>query len=126
MKKKYIWIVCLISIALLFTLQSSVSATTLDELFSQGDSFINKGNGSNAVDVDMDAVNDMSSLIYRLLYTLFLPLAIIVGIVMGIKYMMASVEAKAALKQSLITYFVSVTILFGGYGIWKLLMQLFG
>ena len=52
-------------------------------------------------------------------------IAILVGMFLGIKYMMGSIEEKAELKETLIAYVVGCIVIFGAFGIWKLVAELF-
>ena len=51
-------------------------------------------------------------------------IAVIVGIILGIKYMMASSEDKAQIKETLIPYVVSCVIMFGAFTIWKIVITI--
>lgn len=129
MKKKLIVSILLIIVVIL-VFQNISMATGMDSVFSQGDSFLSNGEnpldseGNPIVSANMENVGSLSSLMYKILFALFLPMAIIVGVVLGIKYMIASVDEKAAVKQSLIAYFVAVVIMFGGFGIWSLVVNI--
>ena len=120
MVKKVFIIMIIIMVSTCFINQ--VYALSIDEIFNLGDSFIDAGN--NEIVGDNSKVGNASNLIFNILYAIAMLLAIIIGIVLGIKYMTASVEGKAEVKQSLIAYFVGVTILFGAYGIWKTIIEI--
>ena len=51
-------------------------------------------------------------------------ISVIVLALIGIKYMLGSVEEKADIKKLLIPYIVGCIVVFGAFGIWKLLLQL--
>ena len=50
--------------------------------------------------------------------------SVIVLAVIGIKYMMGSVEEKAEYKQTLLAYLISCAVVFGAFGIWKLVINI--
>ena len=50
--------------------------------------------------------------------------AVIVGSILGIKYMIGSVEEKAEYKQTLLAYLISCVVVFGAFGIWKLVINI--
>lgn len=49
---------------------------------------------------------------------------LICGVIMGIKYMFASLEEKASIKESLKPYIIGSVIIIGALGIWQLLVEL--
>ena len=62
--------------------------------------------------------------VYNILLFIGLALAIIVGIILGIQFMAGSVEQKAKVKDSLVPYIVGCIVIFGAFGIWKLVLTL--
>jgi len=63
--------------------------------------------------------------IYNILFPLGIAVTVIVGGVLGIKFMLASVEDKAKIKESLVPYVVGCVVIYGAFGIWKLAIILF-
>lgn len=61
------------------------------------------------------------------IYNIFLAAGMIVvvagGTALGIKFMLSSVEGKAEVKELLVPYLVGTFIIFGAFGIWKLVME---
>jgi hypothetical protein len=47
-----------------------------------------------------------------------------VGTVLGIKFMLGSIEEKAKIKEVLIPYILGCVVVFGAYGIWRLVITL--
>ena len=50
--------------------------------------------------------------------------AVIAGLFIGIKYMTGSVVQKSETKQLLLPYIVGCVVIFGAFGIWKLVVEL--
>lgn len=50
-------------------------------------------------------------------------IVIIIGSVLGIRYMFASVEEKASIKQTFMPYIIGSIIILGALGIWKLAVE---
>ena len=100
-----------------------VQAINLDGIMSGADDFIEKGKNSNTT-IDDQQLQDTSDLIYNILLGVSMVIAVIVGIILGIKFMMASSEEKAQLKESLIPYVVSCVIMFGAFTIWKIVITI--
>ena len=63
--------------------------------------------------------------IWGLLFPLGIAVTVIVGGVLGIKFMLASAEDKAKVKESLVPYVVGCVVIYGAFGIWKLTIEIF-
>ena len=96
------------------------SAQSLDDMISDADSFVKQGK----TQYDETALQDFSSTMYNILLSIGVAVALIVGIIIGIKYMMGSIEEKANYKQMLIPYLVGCVVVFGAFGIWKLVVTI--
>ena len=66
----------------------------------------------------------MSDLIYNLLLIIAIVVAVIVGLVIGIQFMTGSVAQKAKVKETLIPYIAGCIVIFGAFGIWKLVVEI--
>ena len=75
--------------------------------------------------VDENKLASASNEVYGMLSSVGMVASVIVGIILGIKYMMASVEEKANVKESLTPYFIGCIVVFGAFGIWKLVITTF-
>lgn len=120
MKKTKIIFVLLVLITILFININQVYAA--DGVFSQGQQFINQG-AKNA-SVNTSQLDDSISFLYNTLLGIGTVLAVLVGMVLGIKYMTGSLEEKADLKQALVGYVVSCVVIFGAFGIWKIVINI--
>lgn len=63
--------------------------------------------------------------VYNILFPLGVVVTVIIGAVLGIKFMMASVEDKAKIKESLVPYIIGCFVIYGAFGIWKLAITIF-
>ena len=95
------------------------ASESLDDMMNDADDFVRSGGN---VQYDEGALQDFSSNIYNILLTVGVAVAVIVGGILGIKLMLSSVEEKAETKKLLIAYAVGCVIVFGGFGIWKLVI----
>ena len=68
-------------------------------------------------DGDTDIIIDKSGSILGIVQTIGIGIAVIMLSIMGVKYMIASVEEKAKLKEQLIPYVIGSILLFGGSGL---------
>ena len=66
----------------------------------------------------------MSNNVYNILLFIGLAIAIIIGLVLGIQFMVGSVEQKAKVKDSLLPYIIGCIVIFGAFGIWKLVLTI--
>ena len=64
-------------------------------------------------------LNFLPIVIYLLLIAL-----LTIGIILGIQFMTGSVEQKAKVKDALVPYIAGCIIIFGAFGIWKLVVTI--
>ena len=92
--------------------------TSIGEIVSQGDSFVSKGK----ILIDQDKLNASQSQIFNILLAIGIVLTVIVGGYLGIKLMMASAEDKAKIKEMMIPYVLGCVVIYGAFGIWKIVI----
>ena len=133
-KIKNIFRILILTIILLFMIFNSTSQATdksektfWSELFEHGDNFLEKGkNSSQDSNSSNDgAVKNIVNDIYNILFPLGVVVTVIIGGVLGIKFMLASAEEKAKIKESMVPYIVGCIVIYGAFGIWKICIQLF-
>ena len=94
---------------------------TLSEAIQQAIDFIIHGKQNTPVEVeDIKAANDA---MFNLLVLIGTALAVIIGGILGIQFMVASVEDKAKIKEAFIPYIIGCVLIFGAFGIWKLVVE---
>lgn len=98
------------------------STGTIDDIMSGADSFVNEGESN--VSIDENLLGETAGFLYNMLLAFGIITAVIVGSVLGIKYMIGSVEEKAEYKQTLLAYLISCVVVFGAFGIWKLVINI--
>lgn len=74
--------------------------------------------------LNYDNMQDLSDVIYNVLLVVGIIAAVIVGLIIGIKIMTGSAGQKAETKELLIPYIVGCVIIFGGFTIWKIVVDL--
>lgn len=97
---------------------------TIDGLISGADNFINSADTNNTI--DKGSLKSTIDLIYNILLAIGLIVAVTAGAVLGVQFMTASADGKAEVKEKLIPYTVGCTVIFGAFGIWKLVMLFIG
>lgn len=95
---------------------------SIDDVINGANNFINNANTSGTIlqDPTTEAIN----LIYNVLLAIGLVIAVICGVILGIQFMTSSTDGQAKVKEKLIPYTVGCVIIFGAFGIWKLVMVL--
>ena len=98
-------------------------AGPLQDIMNRAEGFVNNGeNGGNVI--NNDALKEGSNTLYNVLLVIGIAVAFIWGIVLGIQFITGSLGEKADVKKNLIDYLVGCVIIFGAFGILKLLLQL--
>lgn len=125
MKKIYIMVISVITIVfiLLNIYNTTCIAGDFADIIEKGNEFIEKG--KNEVTINYVGLRDTSNVIFNILLLLGTFMTAIVGAIIGIKYMLASAEDKAKVKESMIPYILGCIVIFGATGIWKICMKIF-
>lgn len=98
-------------------------AGPLQDIMNRAEGFVNNGeNGGNVI--NNDTLKEGSNTLYNVLLVIGIAVAFIWGIVLGIQFVTGSLGEKADVKKNLIVYLVGCVIIFGAFGIWRLLLQL--
>lgn len=100
---------------------SSGTSSTEDILQGATD-FINQGSGNSPI--NEDKLKEGSDMIYNTLLAVGLVIAIIWTFYLGIKFMTGSVEEQAKVKESIKVFIIGCIVLFGAFGIWRLVLVL--
>ena len=121
--KKIVFIISFIIIIFFINISTSQASSIL-EIFDFGDNFVHEG--SQESPVSQDSIKKISNSLYNTLLVLGTVIAVIIGAILGIQFITGSVEQKSKVKESLIPYFVGCAVIFGAFGIWKLVMTMLG
>lgn len=113
----------LIRILVLFILSMMLVMQTtyaVDDIIEAGGSFIKKGEQQQQAIQDSQ-IKTVSDQIYNILLAIGTVIAVIIGAMLGIQFMVGSMDEKAKVKESLIPFVIGCVIIFGAFGIWKLI-----
>lgn len=116
-------ILIVIAIVTIINFNTTSYAGSVDDIFTQGEDFLNKGDSPDSV-IDEDALKITSNEIYNILFTIGVVLSVAIGMVIGIQFIMGSVDEKAKIKETLVPYVVGVFIIFGAFTIWKIVVSI--
>lgn len=86
--------------------------------------FEKAGEGDEVDEINSEDLQTASGIIYNILLIIGIVAAVIVGLIIAMKFMIGSVEQKAEIKQTLIPYIVGCFIIFGAFGIWKVVLNI--
>ena len=121
MIKKIIIVIFMLN--LFFCVSNITKASDLSNVFSGGDTFITAGHLGDAT-LDKDKLNSASSTIYNILLVIGICVAVIMTSILGIKFMLGSIEEKAQVKEALIPFIIGCIVVFGAFGILKIVTQI--
>ena len=113
----------LIRILVLFILSMMLvmqTAYAVDDIIEAGGSFINRGEEQQQAIQDSQ-IKTVSDQIYNILLAIGTVITVIIGAILGIQFMVGSMDDKAKVKESLIPFVIGCVIIFGAFGIWKLI-----
>lgn len=118
-----ITIIIFVTLMYIFSINNiSYADDSLTDVIMGGRDFIADEKNGN-VSIDSQSLKDASSDIYNILLMVSFVVVAVVGIILGIKFMMAGVEEKAEVKKSLLIYVIGCIVVYGAYGIWKVLVS---
>ena len=123
--KKRITLMKIISIIFIFQLiflpiKSQAESSSLDDVFTKADESLQSAESM----IDENQLKDASNTLYNTLLAVGTVLTVIIGGIIGIQFLLASAEDKAKIKEALIPYVIGAVVIFGAFGIWKLVVEL--
>ena len=95
------------------------SEQSLDDMISDADAFTGKGN----IIYNETVLQDFSKTFYNIMLTVGIFVAVIIGGILGIKFMTSGLEEKADVKKVLLIYLIGCIVVFGGFTIWKIIVD---
>ena len=124
--QKVIRIICIVItiISVISIFKPQVQAVqTFDDMKGAIDNWLNIGKGGDA-NVDGGKLGEIIMPIANILTAIGVIVLVAVTMVMGIKYMFATPEEAAKLKQQLIGLVVSAVVILGATAIWKIVYNI--
>lgn len=118
--KQLMSIIFLIFLLQLVFIPSMSNAQNIGDVVTEGDNWLNNAK----VMVDQSKLKESQSFIYNALLVVGIIITVFWGGYIGIKFMYASAEDKADIKQTMIPYVVGCIVIYGGFAIWKLVITI--
>lgn len=101
-----------------------ISDASATDIFSGAKSFIENGQQDADSKISEDNLQDLSDNIYNVLIIIAIIIAVLIGLILGMKFILGGIEAKAEIKASIIPYVVGCIVVFGAFGIWKVVVSI--
>lgn len=120
-KRLSIIILTIVCIGMCMPIKSEAGFDT-GTIINGGDAFINKAENREIFNAD----NERSAVdqIYYVLLTVGIVLAVSVGLVLGIQFITSGAAGQAKVKEKLIPFAVGAFVVFGAFGIWRLVYNI--
>lgn len=94
--------------------------TTIDDTIQGAKDFISEADTTGTI--DETSLKNNIDYIYNIFFACGMVVAVACGAYLGIRFMCSSVEGKSEIKELLIPYVVGCVIIFGAFGIWKIVI----
>lgn len=95
--------------------------STVDDVIKGAQDFLAEGSERPILENELKSASDF---LFNIFLGIAMIVAVIIGTIIGIQFMVASVEEKAKVKEALVPYAVGCTVVFGAFGIWKLVVTI--
>ena len=96
------------------------SGDSLDDIFTDAEELIDISQPT----IDETNLQNFSNVVYNILLSVGIVVAVIVGALIGVKLMASNIETKVEAKKLLIPYVVGCIVVFGAFGIWKIVVTI--
>ncbi len=93
----------------------------LDKIITFANIFVKLGENEK---IDSTELQKTFSWIYNIFLQVGVGISVIIGLVLAIKFILAGIEEKAEVKKMLGVYVISCVVIFGSFGIWKLVLNI--
>lgn len=105
------------------TPSSSSSGNGLSQIISFANIFTKIGSKDQ---INAKELQKSINYIYNIFLQIGVGISVIIGLVLGIKFMLAGINEKAEIKKMLGVYVIACVVIFGSFGIWKLVINILG
>ncbi len=122
--KIFLIIITIFMIFNFLTYSKVEAASTLDDVLSKGDDFLNAAD-PNTNTIDEGDLQELSGFISGVLLSIAIGVTILSGVILGIKFVTQSIEDKAKIKESMVPWIIGILVSFGAFTIWEIAVNLF-
>lgn len=125
MIKKVITSIIFIILIISFAKISYASDDLILDAYSGAKDFLKESEDVNGASLIKEAsVTSVSSIIHNTLLSITVVVAVITSGIMGIRFMIGSVAEKSEVKESLVPFVVGCVVVFGGFGVWRIFIEI--
>ena len=121
--KKVMTVILLVFIFTSFLIPNYTEAATPSEIIDRAKGFLNSGEQIDDEVFKHDETKKAIDEMYYSALAIGIVIAIFVGMVLGIKFITGGVSEKAKIKESLIPFAIGAIVIFGAFGIWRLVLN---
>ena len=122
--KIFLIIITIFMIFNFLTYSKVEAASTLDDVLSKGDDFLNAAD-PNTNAIDEGDLQELSGFISGVLLSIAIGVTILSGVILGIKFVTQSIEDKAKIKESMVPWIIGILVSFGAFTIWEIAVNVF-
>ena len=119
----YILLISIICISIPNKVQADETSSFFSDIMDGAKDFA-KGTQAGT-NVSGDGIKDMFGDIFGVFITAGVIVAFIITAILGIKFLLASPEGKAEIKETMTPYAIGCIVTFGAYAIWKIAIAIF-
>ena len=101
-----------------------VQASSMSDVVEGAQDFIEAVEQDTSPALDTDDLVPMSNMLYNSVLVIAVIIAVIVGLVIAIQFITGSVAEKAKIKETLIPYVAGCIVIFGAFGIWRIVVNI--
>ena len=116
----------ILKIIMIFIIVITISTKiyAIEGILSTGEDWTNTGHDKATITMKTETLNEASGKLFNILFAGAMVVAVVVGAILGIQYMTAGISKKVEVKESLYPFVISCIVVFGSFGIWRLVVLL--
>lgn len=115
--------ILIISLLFLSIIGINNHAYAIGDVISSGKVFLQEAK-PDAFGLNGDVVSDAAGDIYNILLGAGLVIIMVIAVFLGAKFIMASAEEKADIKQSILPFIIGTFVTFAAFGIWRIMVNM--
>jgi beta-lactamase regulating signal transducer with metallopeptidase domain len=99
----------------------TVNSFAISNIIEGAENFVS---GANSSTISTANLKTVSETIYNILLAIGVVTSVIIASVLGIKFMTGGIAEQAKVKESLIPFVAGCVVIFGAFGIWKIIITI--
>jgi len=115
--------ILMIFMVILVLFATETYAWGIGDIRDTASDFLTETQGEGEI-IDADVIADVSNTIVNVFTTVGIVIAVAIAAILGIQFMVGSVEEKVKAKEALIPFIIGCIVVFGAFGIWRLVVNI--